>query len=194
MLFDGRDLSRWRSGVFGEPADFELADDGVILPIGVPLAGLTYEGEAPSTPYELEVVGTKQSGTDFFLGITFPVRDEHLTLVLGGWGGVVSGLSCLDGLDASENETRRLMRFPNGKSTTVILRVFEDRVVARVDDETTVDVALNGRTLSIRPEVEPSVPLGVASYATCTTLHRVRVRGLPPRDAALDDSERTRRR
>ncbi|MEM9381352.1 MAG: DUF1080 domain-containing protein [Planctomycetota bacterium] len=184
VLLDADDRARWRSGVFGEDPELEVNARGVVLPIGVPLAGLTYTGEPPTGSYVLEVQATKEYGSDFFLGVTFPVRDAHLTLVLGGWGGAVCGLSCLDGEDASSNDTRTVRSFPNGKLRTVTIEVSDARVTARIDGEPIVECPLEGRVLSIRPEVEPSVPLGVASFATCTTLHRVRLgtrrRSAPP--------------
>ena len=177
MLFDGNDLSEWDVGVFGYPGAFDVEEDGVIIPQSMSLAGLTYAGEPPSPPFVLTVEATRAFGSDFFLGVTFPVREAHLTLVLGGWGGNVCGLSCIDGKDASSNETRTLMSFPNGKRQTVVIDVSNERVEARVNGRVIVDQALADDTrLSLRTEVTPNAPLGVASFATSTTLHRVSVR------------------
>ncbi|MFT5732141.1 MAG: hypothetical protein ACI8WY_000806 [Planctomycetota bacterium] len=174
-LFDGRSLDGWQAGVFGDSDDPEFTEGGVVLPIGVPLSGITYLGEPPSGRYALEVQATRKYGSDFFLGITFPVRDEHVTLVLGGWGGVVCGLSCIDGEDASSNSTRTYAEFPNGKRQTVLIEVDDQRVRAWVEGTPLIDAALEGRRLGVRPEVQPSLPLGVASFITCTELHSVRV-------------------
>ena len=183
VLFDGADLSAWEAGVFGEDPEFEVRDGGVVLPQGVPLAGLTHRGAPPVTPFEAEFDVTKEYGADFFLAVTFPVRGEHLTLVLGGWGGVVCGLSCLDGEDASGNDTRTLRSFPDGSRYRVRLAVTDQRVRVDVDGELLLEAGLEGRDLTIRPEVEPSVPFGVASFATQTILHGVRVRPLDPSGA-----------
>ncbi|MDB2577216.1 DUF1080 domain-containing protein [Planctomycetota bacterium] len=177
-LFDGRDLSSWKAGVFGEFPEFDQVEDGVVIPQGVPLAGLTYQGEPPTPPFEAEFDVTKEFGADFFFSVTFPVRGEHLTLVLGGWGGVVCGLSCLDGEDASGNDTRTLRNFPDGTRYRVSLVVSDDRVRVDLDGERLIDADLRGRELELRPEVDPSVPFGVAAFATQTVLHRVRVRQL----------------
>lgn len=181
MLFDGADLGGWRPGVYGDPPDYELTDEGVVLPQTAWLSGMTYDGDVPSAPYRLEVVATRRYGSDFFLGVTFPVRESHLTLVLGGWGGSLCGLSCIDGMDASENDTRTNRYFPNGKLQTVVIDVGDDRVVARVNGEGVVDRALGAdEELSLRTEVLASRPLGLAAFATSTTVHSVRVRPLPP--------------
>ncbi|GEM_PF-2543720 len=179
-LFDGRDLSSWKTGVFGEFPEFDRVEDGVVIPQGVPLAGLTYQGEPPTPPFEAEFEVTKEYGADFFFSVTFPVRGEHLTLVLGGWGGVVCGLSCLDGEDASGNETRTLRVFPDGTRYRISMVVTDERVRVDLDGEGLIDADLRGRELELRPEVDPSVPFGVASFATQTILHRVRVRQLGP--------------
>lgn len=179
-LFDGRDLSSWKAGVFGEFPEFDRVEDGVVIPQGVPLAGLTYQGEPPTPPFEAEFEVTKEYGADFFFSVTFPVRGEHLTLVLGGWGGVVCGLSCLDGEDASGNETRTLRVFPDGTRYRISMVVTDERVRVDLDGEGLIDADLRGRELELRPEVDPSVPFGVASFATQTILHRVRVRQLSP--------------
>lgn len=173
MLFDGVDLGDWRVGVFTGADEFDLAKDGVVLPQTTALAGMTYVGEPPMTPYTLRIDATKRYGGDFFLGVTFPVRGEHLTLVLGGWGGSVTGLSCLDGLDAAENDTMTHRHYPNGKRFRVELRVTDGRVTALVDDDVVVDASLEARVLGLRPEVLASRPLGLASYATSTVVHRV---------------------
>lgn len=184
-LLEGPSLDGWEAGVYGDDPELEFTEDGVVLPIGVPISGITYRGEAPSGAFTLVIEATKQYGSDFFLGVTFPVRDAHLTLVLGGWGGSTCGLSNLDGRDASENDTTTLRRFPNGKRMTVLIEVDERQVRASIDGETVVDRSIEGVELSIRPEVEPSLPLGLASFATVTTIHSVRIRaGARPRRTA----------
>ncbi|WP_145198993.1 hypothetical protein [Planctomycetes bacterium Poly30] len=168
-------MDRWQAGVYGDSDELDVLEDGVVLPIGVPLTGITYLDEPPSGSYSLEVQATRQYGSDFFLGVTFPVRDGHLTLVLGGWGGTLCGLSCIDGEDASTNATRTYVEFPNGKRQTVLIEVEDHRVRALVNGEGIVDVDLTGKRLGVRPEVTPSLPLGIASFATCTVLHSVRL-------------------
>ncbi len=180
-LFDGESLGRWRAGVFGDSDELDFEEGGAVLPIGVPLTGITYLDEAPQGAYSLEVQATKKYGNDFFLGVTFPVRDGHVTLVLGGWGGSLCGLSCIDGEDASTNATQSFRSFPNGKRQTVVIEVTDERVRASVNGDELVDVSLDGHSFSVRPEVSPSVPLGISSFATCTLLHSVRLQEQGPR-------------
>lgn len=176
MLYDGVDLADWELGVYGESDEYEVNEEGVIIPQTAALAGMTYRGELPETPYVLGVEATRLYGADFFLGLTFPAGEDHLTLVLGGWGGMVCGLSSIDGVDASSNDTRTLRHFPNGKRHAVVVTVTETEVDVTIDGEPFLTTSIADRELGLRVDVEPSFPLGIASYATSTQVHRVWVR------------------
>jgi len=117
-------------------------------------------------------------GHDFFCGLTFPVGEKPCTLVLGGWGGSLCGLSSIDSFDASENETTKMMSFENGKWYRVRLRVVPDRIQAWLDDEDLVDVDITGKTLSIRLEVEESQPLGIATWNTAGAVRNIKLKKL----------------
>ena len=69
----------------------------------------------PRINYEVKLEARREEGSDFFCRLTFPVNDSFCALILGGWGGTVVGLSTIDGLDASEKETSRLMNFDLNK-------------------------------------------------------------------------------
>ena len=175
-LFDGTSLGDWTITPFGGSGPVEVRDGAIELGQGSPMTGVTYHGEFPRDDYELEMDAARVLGTDFFCALTFPVGDAHLTLVLGGWGGGLCGLSCLDGLDASSNETKCFRRFERGRSYRVRLRVAGGRVQAWLDGEPLIDADLRGRALSLRPEVEPGKPLGIASYATIGRISAFRLR------------------
>lgn len=177
-LFDGETLGGWEPSPFGGEGEVTVEEGRVRIEFGAPLSGITWRGEFPSEEYELELVATRLSGTDFFCAVTFPVGSEHATFVLGGWGGAVVGLSCVDGLDGSENETTLYRAFGRGRAFRVRVRVSAQRVQGFVDDELLVDVERAGRRFSLRPEVLPSVPLGLATFATAATFEGMRYRSL----------------
>lgn len=179
-LFDGKSLENWKAGVYGDSPELEFTADGAVIPQGVPLSGITYLGEPPIDPFTLEVQATRVYGADFFLGVTFPVNGEHVTLILGGWGGGLCGLSCIDDQDASTNATRTYRDFPNGKRQTVIIEVTSAQIRAFINGELLLDTSIEGRRLGLRTEVTPSKPLGIASFATRTVLHSVRVAASSP--------------
>ncbi|MEQ1892701.1 MAG: DUF1080 domain-containing protein [Planctomycetota bacterium] len=180
MLCDGSSLGRFEPTSFGGEGAVELVDGGVRLGMGMMLTGIRLPelGELPTRDYELEVVAARLQGTDFFCGLTFPVRESFATLICGGWGGALTGLSCLDGLDASDNETKTYRRYEKGRDYTIRVRVAAERVQAWIDDEPVLDVATTGRRVHLRTEVLKSAPLGISSYATTARIRSARARQL----------------
>ena len=175
-LFDGATTTGWAATNFGGEGAVAVVDGALELDFGSPLTGLTWTGEAPRGAFDLEVTAARVDGTDFFCGLTFPVKDAHLTLVLGGWGGSLCGLSSLDGEDAANNDSRTLFSFENGRDYHILLRVRDGYVSASVDGAALLNVPIAGRALSLRPEVELSCPLGIASFATRARVRQVRWR------------------
>lgn len=175
-LFDGRGLGAFAITDFGGQGEVDVHDGRLHLGSGSPLTGVTWTGELPPARYELELVGRRELGGDFFCGLTFPVGDAFLTLVLGGWGGTVCGLSSLDGKDAANNETRVLRSFPTGRDSTVVVTVSPEHVLVTLDGTQLVACDLRGRHLGLRPEVLLSRPLGLATFATAASFARLRWR------------------
>jgi hypothetical protein len=177
-LFDGSSLGQFVSTDFGGQGEVTVHDGRLQLGIGNPLTGVTWTGPLPPREYELEVTSRREDGSDFFCGLTFPVGDSHLTLVLGGWGGSVCGLSSLNGLDAAHNDTRRTRYFAPGRDYTASVCVTRERVVVTLDAERFLDVELAGRECGLRPEVLLSRPLGLASFLTVASVRSCRWREL----------------
>ncbi len=179
-LFDGRSLTGFATTDFGGQGEVAVRDGALHLGIGSPLTGVTWTG--PFAPggedYELELTAARCLGNDFFVGLTFPVGSEFATLVLGGWGGSVCGLSSLDGRDAANNATRTTRSFVKGRDYTVLVAVTADRVTASLDGEPLCSVARNTVHFGLRPEVLLSRPLGLASFATETAMRTLRWRNL----------------
>ena len=80
---------------------------------GLVITGVTYTNKTvlPKTNYEIEYEAKKLNGTDFFGLLTFPVGDAHASLVTGGWGGAGTGISSINSMDASENNTTVYLKF-----------------------------------------------------------------------------------
>ncbi len=180
-LFDGRTLAGWKVTPFGGHGEVEVKNGQILLPMGALLTGVIYTNELPKTRYELSLEAMKVDGNDFFCGLTFPVSNAFCTLILGGWGGGVVGLSSIDGLDASENETTKYMQFEKNRWYSVRLRVMPDRIQAWLDNEPIINQVITGRRISLRPgEIESSVPMGIASYQTTAALRNIQLRSLAP--------------
>lgn len=175
-LFDGQALGDWKPTAFGGEGDVDVRDGALRIAMGVDLSGVTWQGDFPRQGYELALEARRVEGHDFFCGLTFPVGDDHCSLILGGWGGAVVGLSCIDGQDAANNATTKVMAFEQNRWYAVRVRVTPERIVCFLDDEPIVDQPRAGHEFSLRQEVEASQPLGIATYATTAEIRGLRWR------------------
>ena len=184
-LFDGQSLAGWRVVESGASGPVSVEGGRLLLGQGEPMTAvvLAEPGASafPRDDYEIEVVAARLLGNDFFAALTFPVGAGELTLVLGGWGGGLCGLSCLDGEDAAHNETKSFHGFERRRDYAVRVTIHGAHVRASLDGETIADVDVTGRRCSLRTEVEPCRPLGLASYQTEGAIRSVRWRPLPRR-------------
>lgn len=168
-LFDGKTLGNWETTQFGGEGDTFVDEEGNLeFGFGAVITGVNWKGEVPATSnYEISLDAMKLDGNDFFLALTFPVKESHATFVVGGWGGGVVGISSVDDLNASENETMNIEGFEKDVWHKIRVRVTDDKLQAWIDDEQKVDLELEGRKLSLLPgDIELSVPIGIAAYQT----------------------------
>jgi len=178
-LFDGKTLANWESTRFIGEGPVTVEDGQIVLAAGNDLTGITWTGpDLPTTNYELALQAMRVQGSDFFAGVTFPVEDSFCSLILGGWGGAIVGLSSVNGRDASENDTTRSVAFESGRWYDVRIRVTPATIQAWLDEKQIVEQDLKGHAVSTRFEVEPSQPLGVASWRTKAALRDIRLRRL----------------
>jgi hypothetical protein len=175
-LLDGKTLGQWEITDFGGQGDVYVKDGSIFLERGDYITGITWTGPVVRTNYEIELDAMRISGNDFFCGLTFPVGDSPCTLILGGWGGQLCGLSSIDGFDASENETTTFIPFENGRWYHVFLRVTPESIEAWLDNEQIVYVVITDRDIDIRIEVELSQPLGIATWITTGAVRHIKMR------------------
>lgn len=192
-LFDGRTLGGWTPSGFEGEGPVRVVDpfqDGraaIVIERGTTLSGLTStRGSAlPRTNYEITLEAMRLAGGDFFCGLTFPAGPAACTFVVGGWGGDVVGISNIDRLDASENETTREMSFQDRQWYRVSVRVTDERIQASIDGRMVADVVTKGRVISLRPgDIQKALPLGISTYMTRAAVRDVRIRRLPPVQAS----------
>ena len=178
-LFDGSSLQGWRETPFTGRGNVHVEDGAIVLGKGF-LTGITWTGEFPKFNYELRMEAMRVDGSDFFAGITFPIHDSFCSWINGGWGGMVVGLSSLDDMDASENDTSTRRNFDSGTWYALRLRVTADRIQAWINEEPVIDLYITSRLIGLRPgEIELSTPLGVASYSTIARLRKLEYRLIP---------------
>lgn len=178
-LFDGKTLKGWKQSDFFKPGKSSVKDGSIILEKGSKMTGITYDGkDFPKMNYEVSLEGKRVEGRDFFCTTTFPVGDSFCSFVVGGWGGSVTGLSSIDGIDASENQTGQGIEYKNDQWYKIRIRVTEKRLETWVDKEQVVDLDTSEVKLGIRIECNVSTPFGIASYDTVGALKDIKVRNL----------------
>ena len=178
-LFNGKDLEGWKITNFGGEGEVFIEDGAVVISQGSDLSGIHTEQELPKSNYEVQFEAQRAAGSDFFAGLTFPVKDNHCSLIVGGWGGGVCGLSSLSGMDASENETTSYRDFKKGQWYKIRLVVTDNNISAWIDDKQIVDVDTTGQRISTRFEVDRSKPFGFATWQTTAKIRNVKLRPLP---------------
>jgi hypothetical protein len=180
-LFNGKDLGGWKvtdENDFERHGKVEAKDGLLLLNKGNPMTGIVYKGEPPRNNYELTVEAKRIEGDDFFCGITFPVDKSYCSLIVGGWGGGVTGLSNVNNMAAVENETTGFTEFENDRWYSIRLRVTPQEIEAWIDSEQIIDLSTDGRKFDIWWEQEPLRPLGFATWHTGGAFRKMRIRRL----------------
>jgi hypothetical protein len=178
-LFDGKTLEGWKASDFFGAGKPEVKDGAIVITKGKIMSGVTYaRADFPKMDYEVSLEAKKLDGNDFFATTTFPVGDSFCSLVVGGWSGTVVGLSSLDSMDASMNDTRKDLEFKKDQWYVIRIRVSPKRIEAWIDKEKAVDVDTTDKRIAIRVECNASKPFGIATYETTGAVRNIRVRTL----------------
>jgi hypothetical protein len=182
LLFDGKSLDGWEITNFGPQGPVYVSGNEIILGMGDGCTGITWKRAFPRTLYEVSLDAKRVAGNDFFCGITFPVGRSPCTLIVGGWGGATVGLSSIDGRDAAENETTKIISFEKDRWYHIRLIVTDKNIRSWIDNVKVVDFNIGNKKLSIRPEVDLSRPFGISSWTTTAALRNIRLRRLTQKD------------
>jgi len=175
LILDGRSLRGWEITNFGPQGPVSVSGNEIILGMGDGCTGISWKGDFPIINYEVTLEAKRIAGNDFFCGMTFPVGNDPCTLIVGGWGGTTVGLSSIDGLDASDNNTKTLMQFEKNRWYHISLTVTATEIKALIDSVLVVDFKIGDKKLTIRPEVTLSKPFGIASWNTTAAIRNIRV-------------------
>lgn len=195
-LFDGESLKNWQiaeKDSFQTHGTVEVKDGAILLRCGQSFTGIQWTGkEVPTDNFEVEVEARRTQGIDIFCGLTVPVGKSHVTLVLGGWGDSVVGLSSINDHNASDNETTKVRSFKNDLWYKVRLRVTTARIQAWIEgekevdgkkvteNEKVVDVERGDRKFTIYDQLEPIRPLGIFTWETEGAVRAIRLRSIKP--------------
>lgn len=183
VLFDGKSLGAWETVDIGGSGTVELEGDVMIINQGDSLSGVVYKKPAdlPLINYEISLEAKRLQGVDFFCGLTFPVGDlkKSATLICGGWGGSVTGISSIDDFDAANNNTGSYQKYEDDKWYKIRLRVTAENLGAWLDDKQIIDQDITGRKISLRPgPIESYAPLAISTYNTTAAIRNVKVKAV----------------
>ena len=188
ILFDGKTLDGWKKADFFKPGEVAVDDGTIVMKAGPKMTGITCtRKDLPKTDYEFTYEAMKVDGPDFFAAATFPVGDSHITFVNGGWGGFVTGLSSLNGSDASENETTRSVKYEPKTWYKFRVRVTKKVIRCAIDGKEVAAVDYSNRKVGTRVETNASKPLGFATYETTGAVRKIEVRPLTPAEVVAAD-------
>lgn len=184
-LFDGKSLAGWKEIDYAGKASVEVVDGEIRVGQGEVLTGVVLADKPPLTiNYEISLDAMKIDGSDFFCALTFPINDKHCTMVVGGWGGGLVGISSIDHMDASENSTQVIRSFESKKWYKIRLRVTESKFEGWIDDKKLIDFDHKGRALSMRVgDIEQSVPLGLSTFQTKAAYKNIIMKAVPAEEA-----------
>jgi hypothetical protein len=176
-------MGAWETVVYGGEGEVAWSGGVLRMEAGADLTGVRWTGDLPEVPYEIELEARKTSGYDFFGGLTVPANREGdcVTLIVGGWGGGVVGISSIDGMDAAENETASYREFESNRWYPIRMVLRDQSLEAWVEGKQVVDLVTKGRKLGLRAgAIEESAPLGLSCFQTTAEVRAIRWRNLPP--------------
>jgi len=196
VLFNGKDLTGWKpitETFFKNGGEIKVIDGEIEINKGKPGSGIIVDGDNKKNllriNYQIELDAKRTDGGDFFCGMTFPIKDDYLSMIIGGWGGKVTGLSNLNNLSAIENETTGVIDFENDKWYHIKLKVTEEKIEAWLDDEKIINVKLKDKGLSIWMEQEPVRPLGISTWYTQARVKNIKVTDLSKQVAEAEQKK-----
>ncbi len=189
-LFDGKSLDGWTTTGTPETGTIRVENGAILIPVGRPMTGITTtRKDLPTTNYELSYEAQRLDGSDFFAAATFPVGKSFITFVNGGWGGSVTGLSSLNGADASENDSSTYFVYKNKTVYKFRIRVTDKTIQCAIDGKAVVNVNHADRQVSTRIETRVNQPLGFSAYNSTGSIRKVEVRKLSAEEIAATDKE-----
>ena len=185
-------LDGWEELSFGGEGDCEVKDGVLRMGAGDPMTGIAIDhDDLPKTNYEISLDARKIDGTDFFCCLTFPVAESHCSLIVGGWGGTLVGLSCIDDADASTNGTRSVRKFETGQWYSIRVRVQPEKISTWIDDKQVIDQSIVGKKISLRDDVDLSKPLGLSSFQTIAEIKNVQLKRILTVDTKAANDEKS---
>jgi hypothetical protein len=160
---------------FASHGSASLASGLLTLETGKPGTGANYRGPVPRIDYKITAEAQRTKGEDFFYGLTFPINDQPASLIIGGWGGGVTGISNLNGLSAIENETTAYTPFENNRWYSIELVVTAKQITAAIDGRRILAVETAKHQYEVWPQQAVMIPLGIATWKTSAQIRQLKL-------------------
>lgn len=180
-LFNGRDLDGWKlheGTTYQNFGRVGVKDGAMEFERSFSFTAISLLGKFPADRYELELKAKRTDGQDIFCGVLLPVGGNHISMVLGGWGNKIVGLSCVDFMVAAANETALKMSFDNDRWYRVRVKVSRETIQAWVDEKKVIDLKRKGKKISPYPGLEDLAPFGLFTWGSGAAMKDVRYRPL----------------
>ena len=179
-LFDGKTLKGWEIVPYYGGGKPSVKGGLLVLPKAEKglMTGVRWVGDSlPENNYIISYEARRVDGDDIFAGLTFPYGDTSVSLVIGGWRGLINGLSSIDGRDASENETTQFFSLYDNRWYSIALRVTTDSICALLGSEQIVGISTAGKNLHLRNDVLDT-GLTFWSYLTTGEIRNIKIKHL----------------
>ncbi len=181
-LLESGQTTAWQQAGIPDEGVISIKDGELTLRAGQPMTGAKFANWTaagmPDTNYAISYETMRVEGRDIFGMCTFPVgsHQSHATFVIGGWGGTVTGISSIEFLDASENQTRAEQVFENNLWYRVRIEVRPDDLRAWINDRPVVNASIKGKKVTLRHgDIDRCIPFGFATWNTTGKVRRVEV-------------------
>jgi len=185
-LFDGESTVGWSIPIYGGDGEVDVQEGNLVIGRGEMMTGIRYEKEFPKINYEIRYEARRTQGYDFFAACTFPVKESFCTLVNGGWGGGLTGLSSIDGYDASDNSFSTHHDYRENAWYRFRIRVLDDKIQVWITDqdkegnwgkeESVIELETEDRRLSTRLEMERYKPFAFCTWNAEGQLRKIEYR------------------
>lgn len=188
-LFDGKTLDGWNvltKTEYETGGPVKISEDTINIGKGLPYSSIYRKGKVPGENFEFELEAMRTEGADIFCGLVFPVGTNFVSMICGGWGNSVHGLSNVNYMNASENQTSVFREFKDKTWYTIKVRVTKPRVQVWIDGKETINQERPQNAFEPYPGLEAFQPLGIFTWETGSAFRNIRFRRIEFSDPVFD--------
>lgn len=122
--------------------------------------------------YDLRAKFTRTNGSDG-IGVVFPVGNQKIAAVFGGWGGRYDGLNQCDGYDPSDarNPTQRASAVRNGAALQLLIQVRPNRLTITANGKPYIDIDPTAHKLEPVSNITQRFQDGLGFYVVNGSVH-----------------------